>query len=246
MPPPEEDFIRSTADFWQAILPADHPAALARPPYRFGYPARLPDGRVLELPLRRLPDGRRAVASLIANQASLAVCDELAGFMAGLAAGLDAELIVGMPTLGLVFAPKVARLLGHPNYLPLGYSRKFWYREELSQPVHSITSPDRVKSVYVDPNLLSRLAGRRVVVVDDAVSSGATMAAVLALLGRLDCDIVGVLVAMRQGVAWRAPLAAIDPALPGLVRGAFSTPLFERVADGWTPIDGTLDGDRRA
>ncbi|SMF37140.1 Adenine/guanine phosphoribosyltransferase [Tistlia consotensis] len=248
-----DDFVRPTTDSWQAILPADDPAGRAVAPYRYGYPARLPDGRILVLPLRRLPatpgEGRgRAVASLIANQASFAVCETLADFMAGLARAAGAEAIVGLPTLGLVLAPLVARRLGQASYLPFGYSRKFWYREALSEPVRSITSPGGAKSLYVDPNLLPRLAGRRVVVVDDAVSSGSTLVSALSLLGRLDCRLAGVVVAMRQGVAWRARLAGHDPALPALVRGVFAGPLFERVEDGWMPIPGTLDeaaGDGR-
>ncbi|MFC3226452.1 phosphoribosyltransferase [Marinibaculum pumilum] len=241
LPPPDADFIAPTTDLWQEILPPDHPAGKAAPPYRFRYPARLPDGSILELPLRRLPDGERAVASLIANQASLAVAAALADHMAALAAGLGGDLVVGMPTLGLAFAAPVAERLGHPNYLPLGYSRKFWYRDELSEPVHSITSPDRAKRVFVDPNLLPRLAGRRLIVVDDAVSSGTTLVAVLALLGRLDCSLAGIVVAMRQGIAWRERLAAIDPGLPDLVRGAFAAPIFARAEGGWVPIPGTLD-----
>ena len=63
-------FIKPTTHFWQDILAADDAAVPGGPPYRCGYPARLPDGRCLVLPLRCLPEANRAVASLIANQAS--------------------------------------------------------------------------------------------------------------------------------------------------------------------------------
>lgn len=243
IPPEQDDYVKPTTGFWQDILLADNPAGEVAAPYRYGYPALLPDGRFLVLPLRRLPDGGRAVASLIANQASFAVTEALAGFMAQQAREMGAELVVGVPTLGLVFAPTVARLLGHPNFVPLGYSRKFWYRDELSEPVHSITSPDRRKSVFIDPNMLARLKGRRVVVVDDAVSSGTTLLSVLALLGRLDCTIAGIVVAMKQGVGWRARLNERDPSLAGMVRSAFAAPVFERVEGGWAPVPGTLATD---
>ncbi len=239
--PASAPFVAPTTAFWQEILPADDPAGAAAPPFRYGYPARLPEGRILVLPLRALPDGRRAVASLIANQASFAVNDALAAAMAAQARESGAEVVIGMPTLGLVFAPKVAKLLGHANYVPLGYSRKFWYRDELSEPVRSITTPGAGKSVYVDPNLLPRLAGRRAVLIDDAVSSGTTLLSALRLIARLDCALAGIVVAMRQGVAWRERLAERDPRLPNLVRGVFAGPLFERVAEGWMPIPGTLD-----
>jgi adenine/guanine phosphoribosyltransferase-like PRPP-binding protein len=236
-------FIKPTTHFWQDILAADDAAVPGGPPYRYGYPARLPDGRRLVLPLRRLPDGNRAVASLIANQASFTVIDTLSGFMAGFARDAGAQQVIGMPTLGLSFAPLIAQRLGFTNYIPLGYSRKFWYRDDLSEPVHSITTPGAGKSVYIDPNMLPRLAGRRIALVDDAVSSGSTLISVSKLLSRLDCEIAAVVVAMRQGTAWRDNVAAADARLPGIVRGAIAAPLFEFGGDGWYPIAGTLDED---
>lgn len=237
-----DDYLRPTTDFWQKILTEDQVRDRLSPPYRYGYPARLPDGRYLELPLRGLPAKGRAVASLIANQASLDVADTLAGFMAADARMMGAEIVIGMPTLGLVFAPVMARMLGHPNYVPLGYSRKYWYDESLSEPVKSITSPDRQKTIYLDPNMIARLRGKRAVIVDDAVSSGTTIVAVLKLLTKLDVAIAGISVAMRQGVAWREALATLDPAWVGKLKGVYACPLFERAEGGWQPIPGTLDG----
>jgi hypothetical protein len=78
----------------------------------------------------------------------------------------------------------VARHLGRSRYVPLGYSRKYWYRDELSEPVSSITTPGKGKLLYIDPNQLGLIAGKRVLVVDDAVSSGTTMVSGLKLLER--------------------------------------------------------------
>jgi adenine/guanine phosphoribosyltransferase-like PRPP-binding protein len=134
--------------------------------------------------------------------------------------------VVGLPTLGLAFAPGVARGLGHENYVPLGYSRKFWYRDAYSVPIRSITTPGEGKRLYIDPLILPRLAGRRVVVVDDVASTGASLGAVAEVLGRLGVAIAGCVVAMRQG--------ASEMALP--VRSVFQTPRFVRRDDGWWPI----------
>ena len=234
--PGHDPTVEPTTHYWQEILAADDPRAAAEPPYRLGYPARLPDGRSLLLPLRPLPDGKRAAASLIANHASFEVVDALCAFMAGLARPAAPHVIVGMPTLGLAFAPEVARLLGHRHYVPLGYSRKFWYSEALSEPTHSITTPGAGKRVYLDPNLVPRLEGRRVVLLDDAVSSGTTVVSVLRLLERIGCEPLAVVVAMRQGVLWRQTLGALDPTWPARVHGVYDAPLFSRVADGWVPI----------
>ena len=140
----------ATTDYWQAIFTEAELSQSPLPPYAKSYPARLPDGRYLLLPLRGMPtaDGSapdRCVASLIANQASMEVVEQLALHMAQAAGAYDFDAVIGLPTLGLAFAPLVARRLGHSRYVPLGYSRKYWYRDELSEPVSSITTPGKGK-----------------------------------------------------------------------------------------------------
>lgn len=226
-------FTEPTTGYWQVLLP-DVPAGPdGEPPFRFGYPVRLPDGRALVLPIRELPDGEGAVASLIINQASFDVVRALAGFMTDAARDLRAEVVVGLPTLGMALAPLLAEGLGHQRFVPFGYSRKFWYDEDLSEPVSSITSPGGGKRIYLDPNQIELLRGRRIVVVDDAVSTGRTIAATARLLRRLSLDMVGIVVAMKQSERWRAGLAEVSPDLPNLVKGVFGCPRFRRSDDGW-------------
>lgn len=230
----DADFTRPTTDFWQRIAEANE--IEPHPPYRYGYPARLPDGRYLVLPIRRLPgDARRAVASLIANQASFHVVRVLAQHMSALAREAAPTVVIGLPTLGLAFAPLVAQALGFARFVPLGYSRKFWYDEALSAPVSSLTTPVAGKRIYLDPNQVPLVRGARAVVIDDAISSGATQAAVLPLLRTLDCDVAAIVVAMKQGDAWRERLAAIGAEWPSRVRGVFDSPLLALREDGWLP-----------
>lgn len=221
-------------EFWQSV----HAARTFAPPrggYRDHYPASLPDGRQIVLPLRVLPgDGNAAVASLIVNQASFAVEDALADAMAELVGPFGAEMVVGVPTLGLPLANGVARRLGHPRMVALGTSRKFWYQDELSEPLSSITSPDQAKRIYLDPRMLPLLQGRRVVVVDDVVSTGASLAAVLRLLRIAGIEPAAAVFAMKQGGRWESALAAVFPA--GRVLAALQSPRFTRTADGlWLP-----------
>lgn len=240
-------FTEATTGYWQTILEGEAAARAlqAPPPWRFGYPARLPDGRVLMLPIRALAEAaggqgdaattpRHAVASLIVNQAALAVVDELGVLLARALAPLAPEVLVGLPTLGLTLAAAVARALGHARYVPLGTSRKFWYDEALGAEVRSITSPDRAKRIYLDPNQLALVQGRRIVLVDDAISSGSTAPPVWDLLERAGAQVVGYGVAMRQGGRWRA---ALGPARAGRVVGVFDSPLLQATAGGWGPRD---------
>jgi adenine/guanine phosphoribosyltransferase-like PRPP-binding protein len=227
------DWTGPTTDFWQVLR--DH-APDAAPPWRYRVPVRLPDGKWLDLPVRRLGGSAdRAVASLIANQASHTVVRALSGHMAALSQGFAPDILIGLPTLGLMFAPQVSELLGHARFVPLGYSRKFWYDEALSEPVQSITSPTPGKRLYLDPNQMPLVAGRRVVVIDDAVSSGSTLLASLRLLVRAGADVAGIVVAMVQGGDWRHALAQLDAQWPGKVAGAFYSPKLALREDGWYP-----------
>ncbi|GAB0116169.1 phosphoribosyltransferase [Acidisoma sp. 7E03] len=209
--------------FWQDFAAARAPG----PPYGDRYTVAI-GTRLLDLPIRPLPQPGRAVASLIANQASFTVLDALTAEMLPLARGFAPDVVVGLPTLGLAFAPTLARLLDHGHFVPLGYSRKFWYEDGLSVPIRSITSPDAAKRLYLDPLILPRLAGKRVLIVDDVASTGRSLQAARTLMQSAGVNVAGAVVAMRQGDA--------DPAQdPFPIAHVFATPRFTRRADGWWP-----------
>lgn len=227
--------IRATTDFWQRIAPASEWVGRLDPPFQAGVPVLLGSDAVLELPVRPLVDRPgRALASLIANQASFAVVARLAARMTDLARPCNPDVIVGLPTLGMVFAAPVAQALGHSRWVPLGYSRKFWYDEALGTPVRSMTTPGGGKWIYLDPNQLPLVQGRSVLLVDDAVSTGGTLVQAWDLLERLGANVIGALVAMRQGQAWRATLG---PRRVPRLHGVFDSPILERRDGGWWPAE---------
>jgi len=138
-----------------------------------------------------------------------------------------------MPTFGMVLAAPVAKKLGHQEYVPLGYSRKFWYQDELSEDVVSITSPGKPKQVFIDPRLLERLAGKRVLLVEDVISTGGTLAGELRLMKRIGANVVGIVTAVKETNVWQKNLAALDSAYPALVHAPLAFPLFRKTPQGW-------------
>jgi adenine/guanine phosphoribosyltransferase-like PRPP-binding protein len=217
-------------DFWQEIHPAqDFPQSAGH--WRF-FPAALPDGRHIRLPIRPLADGESALASLIVNQASFGVLGALADDLARQMRDFAPDVVVGLPTLGLTLASEVARRLGHARYVALGTSRKFWYDETLSVEMSSITTPDQTKRLYVDPRMLPLLQGRRVALVDDVISSGRSIRAGLRLLDGMGVQPVIVGAAMLQSDRWREDADQPYTGWADLVRGTLRTPILKLGADG--------------
>lgn len=217
-------------DFWQEIHP---PGTFAEEKeFTSFYVAMLEDGRQLRLPIRVLADGDRALASLIVNQASFAVLDALAESLADRIRPLQIDIVAGLPTLGLTLAAAVAQKLGHQRYVPLGTSRKFWYREELSVALSSITTPTQQKRLYIDPRMLPLLQGRRVALIDDVISSGASIVAGLNLLTACGIEPAAIGAAMLQSERWRATLASAGPQWAARIVGVFATPILEQNAAG--------------
>ncbi len=215
-------------DFWQGFLP---PGAAFSAPYQDSFPAQFDDGRKLLLPIRALPDGRRALASLIINQASFLVLDAIATDLAGKLAAFAPDIVAGLPTLGLTLAAAVAQKLGGTRYVPLGTSRKFWYRDELAVPLSSVTSPEQAKRLYLDPRMVPLLVGRRVALIDDVISSGVSMRAGILLLAAIGVQPVAVGAAMLQTDAWKELLF---PAWQTRLAQVFTSPLLTNTEAGWT------------
>ncbi len=56
-------------------------------------------------------------------------------------------------------------------------SRKFWYREDLAVSLSSTTTPNQKNDFMIDPRMLPLLQGKRVALIDDVISSGASIVA---------------------------------------------------------------------
>lgn len=217
-------------EFWQEIYP---PGSFAPGPADAGlFAAALPDGRQLGLPIRPLPDGQRALASLIINQASFAVQSALADALAERLAPYEPEIVVGLPTLGLTLASAVAHWLGHARYAPCGTSRKFWYDDKLSAPMSSVTTSGE-RRLYLDPRLLPLLQGRRVALIDDVISTGTSITAGIALLAACGVQPVVIGAAMLQSDRWRERPSEVLKGWQARVVGVFETPILTRQGDGW-------------
>ncbi|OOH86141.1 hypothetical protein BMF29_07225 [Comamonas kerstersii] len=197
------------------------------------------DGSHLELPLRVLPTGDKAIALLMTNQCDFAVEDALAPLMAQAAQEFAPDVIAAVPTMGLDYARLVARGLGHPHYVALGHSRKFWYDEALSESTTSSTST-KGKQVYLDPALVERIKGKRVVLVDDVINTGVSAVSAIRLLQRAGANVVGMVNVLSEGHAWRAVVNELEAGWEQRVKTVGHIPMFEADGQSWKPMADTL------
>jgi hypothetical protein len=190
----------------------------------------MPDSTALRLPLRDY--GTHAVTGLIANQASFAVRGAWRCGWRRPARPHAPEVVVGLPTLGQVFAPLVAEALGHANWVAPGYTRKLWYEDRLSVPLASSTAP-ATRLLWLDPRGGARLRGGACCWWTTCIASGAPRgwAGAAGEGGRAAGGAVrgdGAGRPLAGGVAVRVPVAA-----------AFATPLYRRTPEGWVPMPET-------
>jgi adenine phosphoribosyltransferase len=145
------------------------------------------------------------------------------------------EIIVGAATLGIPVVIEVSRALGLDQYVIAQKSPKIHLADALIQEVQSVTSSGKQR-LMLDRRAVPLLAKRRVVVVDDVVATGSSLAATLALVRSAGAEIVGAGVILTEGHDWEKTLGTDAR----LVHGLGHIPQFA-IADGKaTPMPETL------
>lgn len=213
----------------ESAFSAPTPATL----YQDRYQVQLKDSSWLDIPLCPLPGGHEAIALLMSNQSAFDVTEHLMRILTQQIKPLNPECIVAVPTMGLEYGSCIAKQLGMNNYVAMGFSRKFWYNEKIKESVVSTTSPDQKKDLYLDPALLDRVQGKKVVVVDDVINTGQSVLAAIKLLQRIDAQVIAVAVGLTEGYGWHNAIRSVglDPEKNMICAGHI--PIFTRDDHGW-------------
>jgi len=180
----------------------------------------------LDLPVMAVSDDL-AIALLITVDQGVSFAARAGRELAGLLEPFPVQVVASVATMGIPIAIEVSRALGIDDYLVLQKTPKIHLGDALSEPVRSITTGGTQRLLF-DRNRVGVAKGRPVALVDDVISTGASMRAALALLRRAGADPVAVGVLATEGTAWKKTLGPDAE----LVRSLGRLPLLRREPDG--------------
>ena len=111
----------------------------------------------------------------------------------------DFDYIVTPEAKSIPLAYEMAKQSGKP-YFVCRKGPKLYMTDPVSVNVRSITTA-KVQTVYLDGAEGEKLRGKRVLIVDDVISTGESLAAVNKLVHHLDADIAGQCAILAEGDA---------------------------------------------
>jgi adenine phosphoribosyltransferase len=191
-------------------------------------------GRPTELPIVPIND-TLAISLLMVIDMGVRFGEHVGSALADRLAPMKPDIVVGTATLGIPIAIEVSRQLGLDRYVIVQKSPKIHLADALVHEVRSVTSSG-AQRLLLDRRAVPLLKGRRVVVVDDVVATGSSLAATVALVREAGATVVGIGVILTEGHEWRVKLGA-DAAL---VRSLGHIPQFRIEGTRVTPMDETL------
>ncbi len=148
--------------------------------------------------------------------------------LAALLEPLNVEVVATVATMGIPVAIEVTRALGLDQYVVLHKTPKIHLSDAEFEPVRSITTAVEQRLLF-DRARIAAVEGRRVAIVDDVVSTGASTGAALRLLRRLGANVVAVGTLVTEANLWRESLGE-DAAL---VHALGAIPVFHPHGDEW-------------
>jgi adenine phosphoribosyltransferase len=139
----------------------------------------------------------------------------------------DVDIVATVATMGIPVAVEVTRHLGLDQYVILHKTPKIHLADAVSEPVRSITT-DVDQRLLFDRARIKDVQGKRVAIVDDVISTGASTGAALRLLRSIGANIVAIGTLVTEASLWRTSLGEDA----SKVRALGSIPVFRPDGSG--------------
>ena len=180
----------------------------------------------VELPLVTIGESL-TLALLITVDMGLAFIDQAGRELAELLRPYNVEIVATVATMGIPVAVEVTRHLGLDEYVVLHKTPKIHLADAVTEPVRSITTATEQRLLF-DRARIAAVEGKRVAIVDDVISTGASTGATLRLLRNIGANVVVIGTLVTEASLWRTSLG--DDAAK--VRALGSLPVFRPDGSG--------------
>lgn len=121
------------------------------------------------------------------------------------------DVILTSEAKGIPLAYEMARLSGHYRYIVARKGVKVYMQDVIAKEVLSITT-QRKQTLYLDGGDAEYMRGKRVLIVDDVISTGESLGAMESLVNSAGGNIVGKMAVLAEGkAAGRSDIAYLEP-----------------------------------
>ena len=158
----------------------------------------------VELPIVSLSE-QLALALLITVDMGVEFMSRAGEELAEVLRPYDVDIVATVATMGIPVCVEVTRHLGLDQYVILHKTPKIHLADAVAEPVRSITT-DADQRLLFDRARIKDVQGKRVAIVDDVISTGASTGAALRLLRSIGANIVAIGTLVTEASLWRTSL----------------------------------------
>lgn len=148
------------------------------------------------LPLCELTDDLYIGAFVIFGDVELTV----ASAKALLEKAPDFDVMVTAESKGIPLVHEMARQSGKNTYVLARKAPKLYMKNVIKVEVKSITT-ERIQTLYIDRSDIEQMKGKRVLIVDDVISTGESLHALEDLVAQAGGEVVGKMAILAEGAA---------------------------------------------
>lgn len=110
------------------------------------------------------------------------------------------DVIITAESKGIPLAYEMARQSGTNDYIVARKAPKLYMENVISTEVDSITT-DHIQTLCIGQSEVDKMTGKRVLIVDDVISTGESLKSIETLVRQVDCQIVGIMTVLAEGEA---------------------------------------------
>ena len=155
--------------------------------------------KLIDLPLVRDEGGFGIYALDLMGQTTSN--QQIASVLKDRLAAFDFDIIVTAEAKAIALAQELARSFDHPEYVVLRKSLKLYMSDPVSVEVQSITTA-QPQRFFLGRDKLDLLKNKRVCILDDVLSTGGTLHAMLQMAAQAQCEVIVIAVVLTEEIAW--------------------------------------------